>query len=88
MSSNETTTRSGRKIKKPDRWEPKEECEDDFGAGDYDTDVDCSDVSSEVSYDSDEETDEDDGSDLDDFIVDDDECDECDDEKWVKLGKQ
>jgi len=76
MSTNETTTRSGRKIKKPERWEPQEECTDDFGAEEYDTDDDASDVSSIISYDSIDTTDEDeDDSDLDDFIVDDD----CDD---------
>ena len=73
MSTNETTTRSGRKVKKPERWEPQEECTDDFGADEYDSDDD-SDVSSVVSYESDEDvSDEDDeGSDLEDFIVDDD----------------
>jgi hypothetical protein len=73
MSTNETTTRSGRKVKKPERWEPQEECTDDFGADEYDSD-DGSDVSSVVSYESDEEMsdEDDDGSDLEDFIVDDD----------------
>lgn len=75
MSTNDTTTtRSGRRVKKPDRWEPQEECTDDFGADEYDTDDDASDVSSVVSYDTDDEScdESDDGSDLDDFIVDDD----------------
>jgi len=74
MSTNDNKTRYGRSIKKPERWEPQEECVDDFGIDEYDSDHDGSDVSSVVSYDSGEEMsdDEDDGSDLDDFIVDDD----------------
>ena len=64
MSHKETVTRSGRKIKKPERWEPEEECTDDFNDDEYDTD-DGSDVSSIVSYSDEDE------SDTDSFIVDD-----------------
>lgn len=70
MSDKETVTRSGRKIKKPDRWEPEEDVIDDFNDDEYDTD-DGSDVSSIVSY-----SDEDEDSDVDSFIVDDDDIDE------------
>lgn len=79
MSSG-TRTRSGRKVKAPERWEPKEECVDDFRDDEYDSD-DGSDVSSIVSYDSEEEEEEDDdGSDLEDFIVDDDEEEEVEED--------
>ena len=72
MSSDSTVTRSGRKVNKPARWEPQEECVDDFKDDEYDSD-DGSDVSSVISYDSDEEEYEDDeDTDLEDFIVDDD----------------
>ena len=64
MSHKEIVTRSGRKIKKPERWEPEEECTDDFNDDEYDTD-DGSDVSSIVSYSDEDE------SDTDSFIVND-----------------
>jgi len=72
-------TRSGRTIKKPDRWEPDEEVMDDFGEDEYDSDDD-SDVSSILSI-SEDEDDEDDN--LDGFIVDDTEEDieYCDEEE-------
>lgn len=74
---NTRTTRSGRAIKLPDRWEPEEEVMDDFGADEYDSD-DGSDVSSTLSI----SDDEDDGEDLDDFIVDDDDDTEyCEEEE-------
>lgn len=53
-------TRSGRTVKKPDKWIPQEECEDDFNDDEYDTD-DGSDVSSTISM-SEDECDEDDDS--------------------------
>ena len=68
------TTRSGRKVTKPTRWEPEENVTDDFDEGEYDTDDNESDVSSVISYDSEEDSD--DGSDLDDFIVDDEDVEE------------
>lgn len=52
-------TRSGRITKKPDRWEPEEECVDDFKPDEYDTD-DGSDVSSKISLSEDDEPDSDD----------------------------
>lgn len=57
MSSRKT--RSGRVIKKPERWEPKEEVVDDFKPDEYDTD-DGSDVSSKISLSDDEEPNSDD----------------------------
>ena len=36
----EARTRSGRTVKKPNRYEPIERCTDDFGSDDYDTDED------------------------------------------------
>ena len=64
---NTRKTRSGRAVKAPDRWEPKEDVIDDFGVDEYDSD-DGSDVSSTLSISDDEEDDDDD---LDDFIVED-----------------
>ena len=63
-------TRYGRVIKKPERWEPEEEVTDDFGADEYNSSDEETDVSSTLSI-SDES--EDDVEDLDDFIVDDEE---------------
>ena len=37
------TTRSGRVVRVPARYEPDEVCVDDYGVGDYDTDDDLSD---------------------------------------------
>ena len=42
-----TTTRSGRLVKKPERYEPIEKVEDDFSSDEYDTDDNASDVPSE-----------------------------------------
>ena len=70
---NTTRTRSGRLVKKPDRYVPIEKVEDDYATDEYDTDIDDdsdSEVPSEESSDSDSE-----GS-LVDFIVPDDEEDE------------
>mgnify|MGYP003651142058 CR=1 FL=1 len=61
-------TRSGRTVKKPARWEPKEDVIDDFGADEYNSDE--SDVSSEVEF-SESEKDDDEASDDDSFINDD-----------------
>jgi hypothetical protein len=62
-----TTTRSGRLVKKPERYEPIEKVEDDFSSDEYDTDDNASDVPSEYT----EEEDDDDDSEgsLVDFIV-------------------
>lgn len=62
---NEVRTRSGRVVKAPVRYEPVEQVEDDYAEDDYDTHE--SDVSSDVSYETDEI--EDDDEDLDGFIV-------------------
>ena len=66
-----TTTRSGRLVKKPERYEPIEKVEDDFSSDEYDTEDDnVSDVPSEYTENEDEESDSE-GS-LVDFIVPDD----------------
>ena len=76
MCTPNTRTRSGRTIKKPERWEPEEEVMDDFGVDEYDSD-DGSDVSSTISLSDDDEEDED----LDGFIVDDEEVDYCENDE-------
>ena len=48
------TTRSGRQIKKPDRYEPKEICEDDYGG-----DVEESEEEGEDIFSSDDESESD-----------------------------
>lgn len=66
-------TRSGRVVKKPDRYSPQEICDDDYAAEDYDS-HESSDVSSEVSYDSEDvssESDADEDGNLRDFVVED-----------------
>lgn len=71
MSTNVYTTRFGRTVKKPERFEPVEVCDDDFKDSDYDETE--SDVSSEVSFESDEltsESDADDNGNLTGFIRD------------------
>ena len=71
------TTRSGRTIKKPEKWEPEEIPEDDFENEDYDDDFeeeDDDDDDDEDEEDDDDEEDEEDDDDvgsLKDFIVDD-----------------
>jgi len=67
MSTAPTTTRSGRLVKKPERYEPIEKVEDDFSSDEYDTEDDddnASDVPSEYTED------EDDGSDSEGSLVD------------------
>ena len=68
MEENITKTRSGRVVKKPNRYIPTEKVEDDYSTEDYDTDDDPedSDVPSIVSS---SEDDDSEGS-LADFIVD------------------
>lgn len=66
----ERRTRSGRVSKPPERYEPVEQVEDDYAPDDYDSHE--SDISSEISYDSDEEGSEDDADsdgNLDGFVV-------------------
>ena len=66
-----STTRSGRQVKAPVRYEPSETVEDDYASEDYDS-QDESEVSSEISYDSDEEDSADDADvdgNLDGFVV-------------------
>ena len=64
-------TRSGRTVKKPERYEPVEQVEDDYATDDYDSD-DVSEIESGVSYDESEFSSEDDADDdgnLDGFVV-------------------
>lgn len=66
-------TRSGRTVKKPERYTPNEVCDDDYADDEYD-DTDLSDVSSEVSYESEEissESDADEHGNLDGFVTED-----------------
>lgn len=62
-------TRSGRVSKPPVRYEPVEQVEDDYETDEYD-DLE-SDVSSQVEFSDSEIEDDEDGSELDDFIVED-----------------
>jgi hypothetical protein len=76
------TTRSGRKVKQPDKWVPEEDVTDDFKADEYDSDE--SSVTSSVEYSTDEDEDDDDDSfindESDDDVDDDMFTDEDDDE--------
>jgi hypothetical protein len=73
------TTRSGRVVKEPQRYEPTEKVTDDYDANDYDDDEpdSDSDVSDEDEDESeDEEEDADQNGNLKDFVVySDEECD-------------
>lgn len=66
------TTRSGRNVKPPERYEPQEICEDDYGDDEYDTDDLDTDSDIEDETDSESGSDEDEDDDLDGFVVDDD----------------
>lgn len=71
--SNVTTTRSGRVVKKPERYVPVEVCDDDYSTNEYDSN-ESSDVSSEISIDPEDlssESDADDHGNLDGFVVED-----------------
>ena len=59
------TTRSGRQIKKPDRYEPKEICEDDYQGEEEDEDIFSSDESESES----DEEDADENGNLKGFVV-------------------
>ena len=66
-------TRSGRVVKKPERYAPVEVCEDDYASDEYDSE-ESSDVSSDVSVDPDDistESDADENGNLDGFVVED-----------------
>ena len=72
-TGSETRTRSGRLIKKPERYTPVEVCEDDYASDEYDSE-ESSDVSSDVSVDPDDissESDADEHGNLDGFVVED-----------------
>jgi hypothetical protein len=66
-SAHEVRTRYGRAVRAPVRYEPVEQVEDDYAADDYDESE--SDVSSVIEYDESELEDEDDDSELGEFIV-------------------
>lgn len=72
-TGSETRTRSGRLVKKPERYTPVEVCEDDYASDEYDSE-ESSDVSSDVSVDPDDistESDADEHGNLDGFVVED-----------------
>ncbi|MDB4588388.1 hypothetical protein N9095_00250 [bacterium] len=62
------TTRSGRQVKKPERYEPKEICEDDYDDGEDEDDEEDIFSSDESESESDEE-DADDNGNLKGFVV-------------------
>ncbi len=64
-------TRSGRIIKKPERYTPVEQVEDDFSDSELESHWD-SDISSEISYDPEDFEEEESETDLSDFIAEDD----------------
>ncbi len=72
METKEKTTRSGRIVKKPERYEPNEKVEDDYKSDEYDSEDDDSDFSGDES----ESDDDDSEGSLKDFIVEDDSEDE------------
>lgn len=82
-------TRSGRIVKKPERYSPVEVCDDDYESNDYDSDI-SSDVSSEASVDPDDisggESDADENGNLDGFVVED-KSDESDIESDVSAAE-
>lgn len=68
----ETRTRSGRVSKPPERYEPIEQVEDDYGEDDYDSDESEIKTDEEDDFSDDEEDDEDDADEdgnLDGFVV-------------------
>jgi len=69
-------TRSGRVVKRPDRYVPQEVVEDDFDPEDYDSDESEVKSDTEITDDEEEEEDDDDEGSLKDFIVGDDEDEE------------
>jgi len=76
-SAPEVRTRYGRAVRAPTRYEPVEQVEDDYATDDYDEAE--SDVSSVVEYSDSELEDEEDDSELGDFIVEDKSEDDDDD---------
>ena len=71
----QTRTRTGRKIKKPDLYQPEETVlEDDYSPEEHDSDL-GTDIDTEDEYDSEEESDSDDDDEgsMKDFLVDDEE---------------
>jgi hypothetical protein len=83
----DTRTRSGRVSKPPTRYEPVEVVEDDYADDDYDDDE--SEVSSNISYDSEEEGADDEASSINEFVVEDSsESDKSDDEEKPSNGRK
>ena len=76
----QTRTRSGRIVKKPERYEPTEKVEDDYSSDEYDSDdPNGSEYSTDPEEEDDESEDDSEGS-LKDFVVDSDsETEENDD---------
>ena len=76
----QTRTRTWRKIKKPDLYQPEETVlEDDYSPEEHDSDL-GTDIDTEDEYDSEEESDSDDDDEgsMKDFLVDDEESEEED----------
>jgi hypothetical protein len=75
------TTRSGRVVKKPERYSPIEKVEDDFSDSELESNWE-SDISSEISYDPEDvvENEESDSDDAD-FVEDDSETEEVEEEE-------
>lgn len=72
-TGNNLRTRSGRVVKKPERYAPVEVCDDDYASDEYDSE-ESSDVSSDVSVDPDDissESDADENGNLGGFVVED-----------------
>ena len=73
----ETRTRYGRLVKKPQRYEPIEQVEDDYATDEYDSsDSDGDDIPSEYTESDDDSEDDDSEGSLADFIVDDNDSEE------------
>jgi hypothetical protein len=80
-TGSETRTRSGRIVKKPERYAPVEVCDDDYESNEYDSDESNS-VSSDASIDPDDissESDADENGNLDGFVVEDKSDESCTD---------
>lgn len=64
MASSSVVTRSGRRVKKPQLFEPVEDVVDDWGVDDHDSDID-SDIDTENEYHSEDEDESEDDEDED-----------------------
>jgi len=86
----EVRTRSGRVSKPPERYEPIEQVEDDYGEEDYDSDESEIKTDEEDDFSEDEEDDEEDADEdgnLDGFVVPDKSESDCEDSSDDDYGK-